>query len=59
MVQVPAASSDATDPETVQTVAVAEEKVTASPEVAEADKVRVVPATWLAATIAKVIDWLA
>ena len=59
MVQVPAARSDATDPETVQTAGVEDAKATASPEVADADKFRVVPATWPAGAVAKVMVWLA
>lgn len=43
MVQVPAARKDASDPATVQTPGVVEEKVTGSPEVAVAESVSLVP----------------
>jgi hypothetical protein len=48
MVQVPELIKDAVVPDTVQTDVVVEVKVTGKPELAEAARERLVPATWAA-----------
>src|SRR5579863_2456580 len=57
MVQLPTAIIDALVPETVHTAAVVEAKVTASPEVAVAFRVSVVPTVWFA-IVGKLMVWL-
>jgi hypothetical protein len=57
MVQVPAVRREAADPETVQTAAVVEEKLTGRPEVAVAERLTVVPATWPVAIPGKAMIW--
>ena len=46
MVQVPAAMKFAVTPETVQTAVVVEAKLTAKPELADAESVKGVPTVW-------------
>jgi hypothetical protein len=58
-VQIPAASSEAEEPVTVQMGCVAEVKLTARPEVAVAARPSIVPATWPVAMLEKLTVWLA
>jgi len=57
MVQVPGNTSDAVLPETVHTVGVIEVKLTARPELAVADNVSEVRASFLLGMGAKVMVW--
>jgi hypothetical protein len=57
MVQVPAAIKLAVAPESVQTADVVEAKLTARPELADAETVNGVPTVWVA-IVPKVMVWL-